>query len=176
MFGEKHAELPQGANYIKPGISEVEIVNITKPAEESYFVVTLKNKGENNDTAKDFRFYTTEKAINLNMNKFYEIVRAVVGDKANDIVAQSLEEYLAAVTPMLVGRSYFQKFSGREYVSDNGVKIATDIPLSNRTQKNPIATVASATGAELSFSEEKDIKRLESSELPDNQSDAPGWD
>jgi len=173
MFGAKHEELSKGVKYLTPGIHNVTIVDL-ESTNEAYFVLRLKAAGEEDSTSKDFRFFTSEKALNLNMNKFYEIVEAA-NPKASSVEAESLDDYLNKVKPLIVGKSYVQKFTGSEFVNQNNeTKVRTEIPLSKKTQKNPEPTIAVSLNSttELSFSD-NEIKRIQN-ESPDE--DTPSWE
>ena len=180
MIGTTHEELPKGIEYVKPGILDVKITNIEYKAEEKpYFEVEFQVVGDENNGKQTERFYVTPKALALNMNKFYEIVRAILGnEKAGSITAENVEQYIQKVKPMIVGKPYTQKFGGQEYINNKGEqRVKPTIPLSSRNDKNTKPTIATAIKdkAILTFDENRDIKRLEKKEVEATQ-DAPSWE
>lgn len=179
MFGTKNESLPEGKLFIKPGIQQVEVVSISQNVENeggsNYFELELKIAGEPDDSSNKFRFFTSDKALPFSMFKLVEIMYACLGQvEADKIQDETFDGYLQKVNQKLKGKKYLQKFVGEEYVnSEENVKIASKIPLSQRTKKNPNLTIAAPIGKEdtLSFDEEKDITRIEK----DTQEDAPSW-
>jgi hypothetical protein len=184
MFGTNHQELPEGAEYIKPGIQENTVIKRVElkdaNTEKPYFEVDFQIAGSDKNGIKTERFYVSEKAVNLNMNKFYEIVKAIVGNKADNVEAGSVKEYLDKVTPMILNKSYTQKFGGREYLNDKGeVKVSATIPVSRKTEKNPNPSIAvsSNSNGELTFNEDSDITRLVKKYTPvENSTNATSWE
>lgn len=179
MFGTKNENLPEGKVFIKPGINEVEVVSISDQQHtqngKPYFDVELKIAGESDDSSNKFKFFTSEKAFPYSMLKMVEIVYACLGQaEADKIQDETFEGYLQKLNQKLKGKKYIQKFVGEEYVNSEGnVKIASKIPFSRRTKKNPILTIAAPIGKQdtLSFDEEEDITRIEK----DVEEDAPSW-
>lgn len=181
MFGTTHQELPVGKNYIKPGVHPVTIVDLQK--ENDYFMLSLKIKGEDDETSKKFLFsFKSEAAMNLNMGKFYEIVNAAGGDKAKNVEASDITDYLEKIKPIIVGKNYAQLFEGRKKVYDGKEITVAEIPLSRKRKNDPENLMARPIDEINKLEYDGTIKPLndyEKSKLQggeSSQQDIPSWE
>lgn len=174
MFGATNEQLPEGNKFITPGIQKVQITDL-KNTDSGYFELYLKLDGAKDEDAKAFRFYTSEKALSLNMNKLYEIIRAV-DPSLESIVAENLGEYIAKIKPKLVNRKYQQLFTGKQ--NRTGGPFFPEIPLSRRTKEDTSPTIACSYDSEPSF-EFDEAKHLTPFETPTsnlNENVAQDWE
>ena len=150
MFGINNNDLPAGNKYISPGIHDVTVVDFkfddsqNKPTAK----LKLKIKDESDDNSTEFTMYFTENAMGISKSQLAEIFEAANPELLN-VNANSLAEYIQAVAPRFKGRSYTQKFVGRQ--SPKTGKYYANLPLSRRTQKDLTPTIAVKLNSEVPF-------------------------
>jgi hypothetical protein len=133
-FEEVSGEREQGTGggtqkYIYPGIKHhviIKNVKTGKSANETPFIeIEMYTKEGGPDTSRSFKFYTSEKAVKMSMEKIKHIATKVAtADEVN--AAKDLE----ALRDLLKGKALRMKFVGREYRnSNNELKEAAEIGL-----------------------------------------------
>jgi hypothetical protein len=150
MFAVDKNDLPEGKSYVSPGIHEVTVVDFVFDDSQGKDTakLKLKRRGEGDDASTEFTMYFTEKAMNISKGQLAEIFEAA-NPQLLELGAETLKEYVAIVAPKFKGRSYIQKFVGRQSPR-NGVFYA-NLPLSRRNKKNPEPTIATALNSEIPF-------------------------
>lgn len=177
MFGGT-VELPQGGSYINPGIQNVEIVDIKAVSDgNAHIALFLKLVGADNKFAKEFRLWINDQsAFEKTSKKLVEIIDAA-NPAASSVTGDTAEEYVNKIKPMLVGRSYTQKFMG--YQTKAGGNFYPKIPSSMRTQTNPSPTIACAinSGVNLPWDENNkwDMMKKEADVTGTDNGEAPAW-
>lgn len=176
MFGINTNELPQGVEYITPGIHNVKIKEISNLDTSGTPFINIVFTPVSNDAPLNQRLYFTEKSQNISKMILGEILTAILGEeKVNSLSAEDINSYINLVRPMILNKPYFQKFNGEKKLVDGVVKTYAKLPLSRKTQKNPVPTIAAKTAEELSFNEETDVKDSTVNQNEVTANDTPSW-
>lgn len=125
MFDTSNFKEIKGKNYIRPGVSEVTIVEVTHDDKEDKFLnFKLKNKGEEDDLSTDFRLYfNSDKAKHFSGSKLSAILNATLSAEQASFPADTLKELASKCNPLMKGKSFRCKFTAQEYVKADGVTI-----------------------------------------------------
>lgn len=133
MFNTGEFKEFESKNYITPGVHEVEIVSVTSDNDE-YLEIASKIIGEDDDTAMSKRFYFKGDSGQYSGGKIKSILKACLPEGKTVVEAATLKEFAAKLNAVLAGKQYRQKFTGREYVSENEVKVAAEYPIARKKE------------------------------------------
>jgi len=136
MFSTKDINSAEGGSkYIRPGISEVTIVDEEGNSEnpdKPYINMTFKLKGEDDEFKNSYRLYMNERAQKYSLEQIAHLAtKCVTKEELDATTGKDVESYADALAKLLRNKSLRMKFSGQEYLKSDGTSIGvrTRIPL-----------------------------------------------
>ena len=133
-FGGKDVSSEQVSKYIRPGIQNVTIKSVVGETNQNGNpVIKMSFTLVGGTDATDFRFFMSPNAEEVSLKKIRHIVTKVAKDQDYlDCKGDTVEEYGANLNELLAGKSLRMKFTGEEYLKQDGnVGVRSNVGLPN---------------------------------------------